>query len=164
MNANEKPAVIMLGHGSRVAGAGENMEKIARRLKEVYNFRTIEFCFMSRLGPHFPETLQRVVAAGETNIMVLPYFLHSGVHILLDIPEMMQQEAKKYPGIKLTFGENLGYDDMLVELLYKRIEQSRDYKDVRELVLPGKDAFPLPPGEKEFVPMDPEEAKKHRLP
>ena len=161
MTNGEKPAIILLGHGSRVAHAGENMEKVAQRLKELYDFRTIEYCFMSRLGPHFPETLEKVVAMGEKNILVVPYFLHSGLHIVLDIPEMMQEEANKYPGVKLTLGVNLGYDDLLVELLFKRIQESKDMQDVRELELPARKNFPVPPGQKEFVPMDPVEAEKH---
>lgn len=156
------PAVILLGHGSRVEKAGGDMERVAAILKARHGFPMVEYCFMSRLPPHFPETLAGLVARGATRVLVIPYFLHTGLHIRLDIPEMMQHEAAKYPGLRLQLGGNLGYDDILVELVRKRIDESLGVADVREVALPGRETFPVPPGQAEFVPMDPAEAKKYR--
>jgi sirohydrochlorin ferrochelatase len=161
MNEEKKPAVILLGHGSRVRNAGEDMEKVAHVLREKYGYPRVEYCFMSRLGPHFPETLGRLVADGEKEILVIPYFLHSGLHIVLDIPEVMQREAGKYPAIKLRLGGNLGFDDILAELVHKRITESLGARDVRDLELPRREEFPIPPGQHEFVPMPPEEAAEY---
>lgn len=161
MNENRKPVVILLGHGSRVRNAGDDMEKVVYALKEKYGYPRVEYCFMSRLGPHFPETLKKLIDEGEKQILVIPYFLHSGLHIILDIPEMMQREANRYPDIKLLLGGNLGFDNILVELVHKRINESLCTCDVRDLELPRREEFPVPPGQHEFVPMLPEEARKH---
>lgn len=158
-----KKAIILLGHGSRVRNAGGDMEKIAGLLKGKYGFPLVEYCFMSRLGPHFPETLEKVVAAGADSVMVIPYFLHTGLHIRLDIPEMMQAEAEKYPSVKIQLGKNLGYDESLAELVVKRIGESESEADIREVALPERDAFPVPPGQGEFVEMEPEEARKYMM-
>ena len=99
---------------------------------------------------------------GATWVLVIPYFLHTGLHIRLDIPEMMQAEAAKYPGLRLQLGGNLGYDDILVDLVRKRIDESLGVADIRKIALPGRETFPVPPGQQEFVPMDPAEAKKYR--
>lgn len=157
-----RPAVILLGHGSRVEKAGGDMERVAAILKDRHGFPMVEYCFMSRLPPHFPETLAGLVERGATQVLVIPYFLHTGLHIRLDIPEMMQQEAAKHPGLRLQLGGNLGYDDILVELVRKRIDESLGVADVREVALPGREHFPIPAGQQEFVPMDPAEARKYR--
>lgn len=161
MNEKKDMGIIILGHGSRVRKAGGDMEKIAELLKEKFDYAVVDYCFMSRLGPHFPETLEKMVAGGAKHVMVIPYFLHTGLHIRLDIPEMMQHEAEKYPGVKIQLGSNLGFDESLAALVAKRIEESMDAVDVRDIKLPERDAFPVPPGQAEFVPMDPEEAKKY---
>lgn len=161
MSGERKPAVILLGHGSRVQQASGDMEKIATALRDRYGYSRVACCFMSRLGPHVPETLHDLVAAGETSILVIPYFLHSGVHLRLDIPELLQREAQKYPGIRIRLGAHLGYDDVLVSLVHRRILASIEVKDVLELVLPPRSDFPLPPDQHEFVPMSPEEAKRY---
>jgi sirohydrochlorin ferrochelatase len=156
------PAVILLGHGSRVEKAGGDMQRVAAILQQRHGFPMVEYCFMSRLPPHFPETLAGLVARGATRVLVIPYFLHTGLHMRLDIPEMMQHEAAKHPGLLLQLGGNLGYDDILVDLVRKRIDESHGVPDVREVALPGRETFPVPPGQAEFVPMDPAEAKKYR--
>jgi len=156
------PAVLLLGHGSRVEKAGGDMERVAAILKERHGFPLVDYCFMSRLPPHFPETLAAMVGRGATWVLVIPYFLHTGLHIRLDIPEMMQHEAAKYPGLRLQLGGNLGYDDILVDLVRKRIDESLGVADIRGVALPGRECFPVPAGQAEFVPMDPAEAKKYR--
>jgi sirohydrochlorin ferrochelatase len=161
MSEERKPAIILLGHGSRVQQASDDMEKIATALRDQYGYLRVACCFMSRLGPHVPETLHSLIAAGETTILVIPYFLHSGVHLRLDIPELLQREAQKYPGVRIQLGAHLGYDDLLVSLVHRRILASLKGVDVREIVLPPRSDFPVPPGQHEFVPMSPEEARRY---
>jgi sirohydrochlorin ferrochelatase len=161
MGEERKPAIILLGHGSRVQQAGGDMERVANALRDQYGYAQVACCYMSRLGPHVPETLRALIAAGEASILVIPYFLHSGMHLRLDIPELLQQEAEKYPGVRIRLGAHLGYDDVLVGLVHRRILGSLDSMDVREIVLPPRSSFPIPPGQHEFVPMDPEAARHY---
>jgi len=154
--------IILMGHGSRVPGAGKDMEEVAQRLKDKYGYPRVEICFISRLGPHFPEIFEKCVNQGAKKVLAIPYFLHEGLHLLLDIPEMMQKEADKFPHVKLMLGRSLGFDEGLVDLVERRIEESKDLCDVRDLTLPGREEYPVPPGQCEFVPMPPDEAARYR--
>jgi precorrin-8X/cobalt-precorrin-8 methylmutase len=154
--------IILMGHGSRVPGASKDMEEVAQRLRDKYGYPRVEICFISRLGPHFPEIFEKCVNQGAKKVLAIPYFLHEGLHLLLDIPEMMQKEAKRFPDVKLMLGRSLGFDERLVDLVERRIEESKDLFDVRDLVLPGRGEYPIPPGQCEFVPMLPEEAARYR--
>jgi len=127
-----KEAVILMGHGSRVPGAGEGMEKVAQWLKEKRPGAVIETCYMSELGPHFPEILEKCVRDGADKIIVMPYFLHLGIHLREDIPAMMGTEAKKYPGLTLILGRHLGFDESLADLVGKRLDESRELNGIRE--------------------------------
>jgi precorrin-8X/cobalt-precorrin-8 methylmutase len=155
-------AVILLGHGSRVKNAGRSMEMVGAMLKEKYGYRIVETCHMSRLGPHFPEAFDKCLANGARHILLIPYFLHEGVHMKMDIPGMMQESVAKHPEVRLVMGKHLGFDSLLADLVQKRIEESMRMGDVREIELPAEDAFPIPPGQCEFVPMLPEEAARWR--
>ncbi len=161
-SAGSQEAIILLGHGSRVPEAGQDMERVAARLREKYGYPIIEVCFMSRLGPHFPEVFEKCVKLGATKVLVIPYFLHSGLHLVLDVPEMLQEEARKFPGVTLQMGRGFGFDEMLVDLVQTRIEETRSFSDVRQLVLPSKEMYPVPEGQCEFVPLPPDEAAKYR--
>jgi sirohydrochlorin ferrochelatase len=159
-DAGGKSAIILLGHGSRVPDAGKHMEKVAAGLKEKYGYDMVEVCYMSRLGPHLPETFKKCMEQGATHVMVIPYFLHDGLHLVLDIPEMMKELAGDYPDVKVVLGKNLGFDDVLVDLVERRIIDSEECGDVRDLVLPPRKKYPVPPGQYEFVQMEPAEAAK----
>jgi precorrin isomerase len=155
-------AVILLGHGSRVPGANRSMLRVAAALKEKGRYANVETCNMSRLGPHFEETFEKCVQTGARKVLLLPYFLNEGLHMKLDIPAKMQEAVRRHPHVKLVFGKNLGFDPLLVRLTEKRIEESTSLADVREIRLPDEGAFPVPPGQCEFVPMLPEEAARWR--
>lgn len=136
MKETNKEAVILLGHGSRIPGAGEGMEQVARRMREKRGQGIVETCYMSKLGPHFPEVFEKCVAGGAQKIIVIPYFLHSGLHILEDVPELLREKAKQFPEVELILGKNLGFDECLVDLVLKRLAESRILPDVRTIRQP----------------------------
>ncbi len=158
----EKIAVILLGHGSRVPDAGRGMEDVAKSLMAEGKYEAVETCYMSRLGPHLPETMGECVKKGVSRIVLIPYFLHSGLHMKLDIPSMMKNEAEKYPGVKIIYGKHLGFDEKMVEIVRMRINESLGLADIREVELDRRDKYPLPPGQMEYVPVTPEKAKEMR--
>lgn len=124
-------AVIILGHGSRIPDAGKDMEKVATILKDKYALDMVKSCYLSRLGPNFPQTLEACVSEGAKEVIVIPYFLNMGQHIRKDIPQIMQEEAIKYPNIKLIYGKHLGFDDAFADIIFKRIQESSQFNDVR---------------------------------
>lgn len=155
-------AIILLAHGSRVPEAGRDLERVANRLREKYAHSIVEICYLTRWGPHFPEILEKCVHQGTKKIIVIPYFLHAGLHLLLDIPEMLQEEARKFPRVKVILGKSLGFNEALVDLVQRRIEEAMGFDDIKDLILPSKQKFPIPPGQVEFIPMLPDEAKRYR--
>ena len=130
--ATGKQAVILIGHGSRAAGADDDMERIAARLRQA-NGRVVEVCRMGGRGVLLEEAFETCVRAGARKIVVIPYFLHFGVHLREDIPRMLRQAAGRHPHVRLVLGRHLGYDEGLVSLVEKRIGESESLCDIREL-------------------------------
>ncbi len=162
MNMDSNTAIILLGHGSRVKDASKPMERLAQALEGRLNPGKVYVCYMSRLGPHYPEVFQKALDEGAKQVLVIPYFLHEGLHIRLDIPQMLQEEAAKAPEVRVVLGKNLGYDESLVELVEKRCNEAIDFNDIRSVPLPDSDSFPLPEGQSEFIAVDEQTAKKLR--
>ena len=132
-NTSKKTAVILLGHGSRAAGAAEDMETVVAQLKQELDYDIVEICQMSGLGEHFPEVFDKCVALGATKVLVMPYFLHFGIHLRQDVPEMMLEKAKQYPNVKMMLGKHLGFDNALVEVVKRRIVESETLDDIRNM-------------------------------
>jgi sirohydrochlorin cobaltochelatase len=126
-------AVILIGHGSRAEGADDDMERIAEGLRERCG-GIVETCRMAGRGVLFAEAFESCVARGAKEIIVLPYFLHFGIHLREDIPEILRENAAKHPEVRLVMGRHLGFDDAIVDLVAKRIAESEGLGDIRELV------------------------------
>ena len=150
-----------MGHGSRVPDAGKGMEKVAARLRELGVADIVDVCYMERLGARFAQVFEKCTKLGAQEVVLIPYFLHLGLHTRTDIPSMMKQEARKYPNVKLVFGKNLGFDELLVDLVKKRIGESLPLDDVRNLELKPRENYPLRPDDKVFVQMKQDEAKQY---
>ncbi len=128
-----KRALILLGHGSRATGASDDMERVAMGLKGRLDYEIIAICQMSGKGALFPEVFETCIRQGADRILVLPYFLHRGIHILQDVPRMMRETAARFPGVKVVLGNNLGFDEAIVDIVMKRIEESEPLADIREI-------------------------------
>ncbi len=127
--------VIILGHGSRRPGAAHAMEQVAERLRNLGRYGDVRIGFMAQAEPAFGDAVSFCAESGVRRIMVLPYFLHEGVHRAYDIPKLMHDVAGKFPNLELKLGKTLGYDDILVDLVMKRIGESLSSPDIRELPL-----------------------------
>ena len=161
MSGKLETAVIIIGHGSRAPSASKDMETVAEKMRGKKIYGMVETCSMSRTGPFFPETLEKCVKHGARMVVLIPYFLHMGLHTRLDLPAMMQEQARKYPGVKMVFGKHLGFDDSMVDLVMKRVEESLSLGDVRDIKLPDREKFPVADDQLEFVPMTPDEAREY---
>jgi sirohydrochlorin ferrochelatase len=131
-DGNSKRAVILIGHGSRAAGADEDMERIADALRRT-DGGVVELCRMGGRGTPFAEVFETCVRRGATEVIVIPYFLHFGVHLRQDIPEMLREALAKHPEVRLVLGKHLGYDDALAALVQKRLDESVELCDIRAL-------------------------------
>jgi sirohydrochlorin cobaltochelatase len=143
---NGKSAVILIGHGSRAAGADDDMERIAERLRSVAH-GIVEVCRMSGRGAPFAEVFEKCVRQGSKEIIVIPYFLHFGVHLRQDIPELLREAAERRPEVRLVLGRHLGYDDTLAALVEKRLGESEGLCDIRQLPPMPIDRYPGQPSD-----------------
>ena len=86
---------------------------------------------MSGAGPQLGETIDRCVGEGVGRILVVPYFLHVGIHLREDIPAMLREKLEQHPSVRITLGKNLGFDETLADLVWKRIEESKGLEPIK---------------------------------
>jgi precorrin isomerase len=132
-HASSPEAVILLGHGSRLPKAGEDMRQVAHRIQAKTGHPSIKICNMQFLGPTFDEVFDQCRVDGAKRIIVIPYFLHIGVHMREDIPAMLREKADLHPEIEIILGNNLGYDERLADVVIQRIAESRQLPDIKTM-------------------------------
>jgi sirohydrochlorin ferrochelatase len=115
-------AILLVDHGSRVAGAnaalGEVAEQLARRLPD----RIVRVAHLEIAKPGIGEGIDACVAAGATEIVVHPYFLSPGRHTSRDIPREVEQAAARHPGVRVLLTPALGPHEKLLDVIVERVE------------------------------------------
>ncbi|GIW95905.1 MAG: hypothetical protein KatS3mg110_3946 [Pirellulaceae bacterium] len=120
----EKLAVILVDHGSRIAESNELLHQMAERFKAYTGLAHVEPAHMELAEPSIEAAYRRCVAAGAALILVAPFFLLPGKHWTEDIPRLVAEAARPFPHTTYRIAPPLGIDDLLVELLLRRLAQS----------------------------------------
>lgn len=125
-------AIILLGHGSRVPAAAQSMELVADNLRQRFPEYYLSVAHMSLNEPNLESVFATTVKNGALDITVMPYFLHEGMHYRVDIPAIMRKCLQAHPEATLRLGKCIGYDDVMVDLIQKRIVESLCRNDIRK--------------------------------
>lgn len=118
--------VIILAHGSRgelgAQAVTDALARIAAGLKVLLS-PGVEIVggAMQFNHPDLEEAAESLIGGGAKAIVVAPYFLFPGRHVMEDIPELINGLRQAHPGVSFVLADNLGLDESFVELMARRI-------------------------------------------
>ena len=119
-----KTAILLMGHGSRVAEANDALRVIAGQVKTTGGFDIVEVSFRELHEPDIQAGIDACVRQGAARILLYPYFLFAGAHVLQDLPDEMAQAKKRYPDLEMIMGQPLGVHPKLGEIVCERVNES----------------------------------------
>ena len=108
--------VIIISHGSRSLESQEQFMNIVSMVRGKVDY-PVEGCFMELAKPGFAETVDKIVAEGATDILVYPLFLFAGIHIKVDVPNIIEEKLKTLNGIKIKMLKPLGDREEIADLV-----------------------------------------------
>lgn len=117
-------AILLMGHGSRIPEANDALYAIAGMVREGTGCSIVEVAFREQHAPNIQQGIDRCVAQGATRILLYPYFLFAGAHVLEDLPAELEEAGRRYPDLEMLLGEPLGVHRKLGEIVCERIETS----------------------------------------
>jgi sirohydrochlorin ferrochelatase len=119
-----KNGIIIVDHGSRRDESNKMLEEVAAifaaRFSEMYEI--VEPAHMELAEPSIATAYAKCVSRGATRLIVCPFFLGPGKHWTADIPRLASDAAQMHPGTEYHVTMPLGIDDLIIELLAKRVE------------------------------------------
>ena len=126
--------VIIVDHGSRRTESNEMLEQLASlfaaRFRERYGI--VEPAHMEIAEPSIAAAYTACVKRGATRIVVCPFFLGPGKHWTGDIPRLTRDAAADHPGTTYHVTMPLGLDDLILDLLAKRVGHCAEHAYVCE--------------------------------
>jgi len=94
---------VLLAHGSRGDNANDGLFSVAEALRSRGSYPIVEVGFMQRNFPTIEEAAGSCVARGATTVLLIPYFLHLGLHMQSDLPETVELLRALHPGVRFAF-------------------------------------------------------------
>jgi len=117
-----KSAVIILGHGSRSAGADKAIQRIVVEVKK-RGHEIVEQAFLQHTLPALMETIESCARKNAERIVIVPYFMQPGAHVTRDIPALIEQARKKHPGIEILMTDFVGSHPLMAEIVMDLVQR-----------------------------------------
>ena len=114
-------AFILVDHGSRSTLANDMLLDVVRMVKELSGVVHVYPAHMQFAEPSIQQALAQAVKDGATAVVVHPYFLAPGRHSAADIPRMVEEAAKAFPGVEHCVTAPLGVHPKIGEVVLERM-------------------------------------------
>ena len=72
-----------------------------------------------------PDGIKQCVAEGALSIIVLPYFLNSGKHVVEDIPNIVNGIKGQYPDIEISIAPHLGASPLMIDIIIASADNAK---------------------------------------
>ncbi|MCJ7637885.1 MAG: sirohydrochlorin cobaltochelatase [Nitrososphaeraceae archaeon] len=114
--------VLVIGHGSSDRRATEAFIFTINAIKQYY--RNVEYCFLELEGPTIQEGINSVIKKNPKIVLIMPYFLHKGIHIKNDVIKEVKTASKSHTFTNLLIADHIGVDDKMVSLILQRANEA----------------------------------------
>lgn len=118
-----KIGVVLLAHGSRGENANDGLFEIAQALRNSGKCSIVEVGFMQRNFPTIEEAAKTCILQGAGTVLLIPYFLHVGLHLQQDLPEVVQILKVLHPEVHFAFGKPFAHHPRLLDIVVDRMDE-----------------------------------------
>jgi len=110
-------AVVLFGHGSRDPLWRLPMETVATRLRTMRPDTLVHCAYLELDAPSLPHAVGELVAAGATQVTVVPMFLGTGRHAREDLPALVDEVRAAHPQVTFLLQKPVGEDGRVLDLI-----------------------------------------------
>ncbi|MBU8912205.1 MAG: CbiX/SirB N-terminal domain-containing protein [Desulfobacterales bacterium] len=116
-------ALIIAAHGSRQKESNLEVASLAARLskKTIGSFEEVEHAFLQFADPLLEKKIDELVQKGATRIVIFPFFIGSGSHILVDIPELVKQAQVTHGHVEFNVTRHLGRIEAIENIIIHEV-------------------------------------------
>lgn len=120
----EPSAVILLGHGSRKEEANRALEDVAQKVASELGTDQVKVAYLQLATPGLEEVVGSFAREGVRRVVLVPFFLFAGAHVLEDIPDAVNALRRRHPGLEIAVASVLGDHPKLVEAAAERAREA----------------------------------------
>ena len=115
--------LLLAAHGSKRDAANQEVIAIAKTLADRSRgtFDAVLAGFMQFASPSIVDQIAALVRSGATEIVVLPYFIASGSHVLIDIPAQVAAARAENPHVNFRLMPHLGKLPGVIDIILAQV-------------------------------------------
>lgn len=120
--------IILIAHGSRREDAIDLRllaESLHRMIHPICKDTCVKGAYLQFNQPNLKSTIDECVKEGADSIILHPFFLGSGMHVIHDIPEIIDRARQSFPHIRFVYTEPLGSHEFILRAVYARIMEAK---------------------------------------
>ncbi len=127
--------LLIIAHGSRREVSNDEVRDLGARVRfqAGKGFDDVRTAFLELASPSIAEELDECARLGATEIVIVPYFLAAGRHVVVDLPAAVNAFQENSPGVSIKVAGHLGTSDALaraiLELASDTAERSHQARD-----------------------------------
>jgi len=101
--------LLLIAHGSRRQTSNDEVRQLAAKMNQMdHAFDQVSCAFLELAEPLIPEGIRAVIDQGATEIVILPYFLSAGRHVVQDVPNDVEKVQHEHPEVNIIIAPYLG--------------------------------------------------------
>jgi sirohydrochlorin cobaltochelatase len=100
--------LLLFAHGARDPNWARPFEAVAQRCRARLGEQRVALAFLEFMAPDLVAGGSALVAAGCTEVAVLPLFLGAGGHVRKDIPVLMARLQDAHPAVRFSLRPAIG--------------------------------------------------------
>lgn len=127
------PALIALAHGSRDPRSADTIKALTELVACMRPDLRIEPAFLDLASPRFDDVVDRLVAEGHQEIVVVPLLLTEAFHARVDVPDVIAKAEARHSDLTIMGTDVLGVETAFFDVLDKRLREALSRNRVREL-------------------------------
>ena len=111
-------ALVLVAHGSRREASNDEIRELAQSMGKCDSeFDQIYPGFLELAEPLIPEAIRAAASDGAKEIIVLPYFLSAGRHVVKDIPAEVDSVRTELSDVDIRLAPYFGCANEIPQML-----------------------------------------------
>ena len=115
-------ALLLIAHGSRQPEANADLHFFAEELRRRGAYDFVLASYLELAEPSIEQGVATCVEQGAERIVLLPFFLSSGVHVQRDLAAARDRLANQFAHIDIRLAEPLGRHALLLTIVEERAQ------------------------------------------
>ncbi len=117
--------LVLIAHGSKKDLSNNEFRKLVDEIKEKDDkFSQVEAAFLEFASPEIVTVVEKFIKDGISKIYFYPYFLNSGKHVSVDLPDIIGELESNNTSVEFMLLTHFGKSEKISDIILEDISAS----------------------------------------